>query len=73
MPKQQPLPEYQTDQIVELIRQHIHNQFDRKMLYYRLVNGMTFEQIGFKIGMTTKTVRLRIHKGEEILFRHLPG
>ena len=43
------------------------------MLALRLIDGMTFEQIGFEMGMTTKTVRIRIHKGEEILFRHLPG
>ena len=35
--------------------------------------GMTFEAIGFEMGMTTKTVRLRIHKNEQILFRHIPG
>ena len=63
--------EYTNSQIRNLIVEHIHNADDRKMLYYRLVDGMTFEQIGFKMGMTTKTVRLRIHKGEEILFKHI--
>ena len=42
-------------------------------VYEGMENGMTFEQIGFEMGMTTKTVRLRIHRNEEILFRHLPG
>lgn len=64
--------EYTNSQIRELIAEHIHNQDDRKMLSLRLIDGMTFEQIGFEMGMTTKTVRLRIHKGEEVLFRHLP-
>ena len=64
--------EYTNSQIRELIAEHIHNQDDRKMLSMRLIDGMTFEQIGFEMGMTTKTVRLRIHKGEEVLFRHLP-
>ena len=78
MPKKQVLPEYETDQIVELIRQHVHNKLDRKMLYWRLVDGDTFESILDKVfneeGIrTVKTVRTRIHKGEDILFRHIPG
>lgn len=78
MPKKTPLPEYSTDQIVELIRQYIHNKVNRKMLYWRLVDGDTFEAILDKVfneeGIrTVKTVRKRIHEGETELFRHLPG
>ena len=65
--------EYTNSLICRLIGEYIHDQADRKMLALRLVDGMTFEQIGFEMGMTTKTVRIRIHKGEEILFRHIPG
>ena len=65
--------EYTNSQIRELIAEYIHNSDDRKMLQLRLIDGMTFEQIGFEMGMTTKTVRLRVHKGEETLFRHIPG
>lgn len=39
MPKQQPLPDYETDQIIELIKQRIHNKLDRKMLYCALWTG----------------------------------
>ena len=65
--------EYTNSQIRDLIAEHIHNSDDRRMLSLRLIDGMTFENIGFEMGMTTKTVRLRIHKGEEILFKHIPG
>ena len=65
--------EYTNSQIRELIAEHIHNADDRKMLQLRLIDGMTFEQIGFEMGMTTKTVRVRIHKQEKVLFSHLPG
>ena len=65
--------EYTNSQIRELIAEHIHNSDDRKMLSLRLIDGMTFENIGFEMGMTTKTVRLRIHRGEETLFKHIPG
>ena len=65
--------EYTNSLIRELIADYIHNAVDRRMLAMRLIDGMTFEAIGFELGMTTKTVRLRIHKGEEILFKHIPG
>lgn len=65
--------EYTNSLIRELIADYIHNAVDRRLLSMRLIDGMTFEAIGFEMGMTTKTVRLRIHKGEEILFKHIPG
>jgi DNA-directed RNA polymerase specialized sigma24 family protein len=65
--------EYTNSQARDLIAEHIHNADDRRMLELRLIDGMTFEQIGFEMGMTTKTVRIRIHKGEGILFKHIPG
>ena len=65
--------EYTNSQIRDLIAEYCHNADDRKMLQLRLIDGMTFEQIGFEMGITTKTVRVRIHKQEQILFKHLPG
>lgn len=65
--------EYTNSQIMEAIAEHIHNQDDRRMLVLRLVDGLSFEKIGFEMQMTTKTVRLRIHKGEEVIFKHIPG
>jgi hypothetical protein len=48
------------------------------MLYWRLIDGYTFEKIldlVFDVDniRTVKTVRNKIHKGEEILFKHIPG
>ena len=74
-----PHPNYETDQILELIRQHIHNKVDRRLLALRLVDGETFENIAGimlaedNISMDVKTIRKHIHKGEEILFKHIPG
>lgn len=65
--------EYTNSQIRNLIEDYIHNLDDRRMLQLRLIDGLTFEAIGFEMGMTTKTVRIRIHKGEQILFKHIPG
>lgn len=65
--------EYTNSQIRELIAEHIHNSVDRKMVYERLVNGLTFEKISELFQMDVKTVRKRIHKCEQALFKHLPG
>ena len=65
--------EYTNSQIRELVAEHIHNQVDRKMVFDRLVNGLTFEKISEIYQLDVKTVRKRIHKCEEIIFRHIPG
>ena len=65
--------EYTNSQIRELIAEHLHNQVDRKMVFERLVNGLTFEKISEIYQMDVKTVRKRIHKCEEVIFRHIPG
>ena len=65
--------EYTNSQIKELIQEYIHNEDDRKMLFLRLVQGKTFEQISEIASKDVKTVRKRIHAGEAILFAHLPG
>lgn len=71
MAKKQILRDYTTDQMVELIKQRIHNSEDRKMVYMRLIDGATFEKISERTGYTEKTVRTHIHRCEEILFKHL--
>ena len=78
MSKKRVLPEYETDQMVTLIKQHIHNKLDRQMLYWRLIDGDTYEEILNKVYnqdkiKTVKTVRTRIYKGEDIIFSHFPG
>lgn len=79
MPKTLPLPEYDTDIAIELIRKWIHNRVDRRMLYLRLIDGYTFSRITDIISKEEgilyeeKTVRTRIHKGEVIIFNHYPN
>ena len=65
--------EYTNSQIRELVAEHIHNQVDRKMVFDRLVNGLTFEKISEIYQLDVKTVRKRIHRCEDIIFRHIPG
>ena len=65
--------EYSNSQIRELIMEYIHSAENRKMVYLRLVDGMTFEKISEEFQLDVKTVRKRIHKCENELFRHIPG
>ena len=65
--------EYSNSQIRELIMEYIHNSVDRNAVYLRLVDGMTFEKIAEVVELDVKTVRKRIHKCENELFRHIPG
>ena len=70
--------EYTNSQIRNLIDEYIHDEVVRKMLRWRLIEGYTFEKILDLVFdedniRTVKTVRNKIHKGEEILFKHIPG
>lgn len=64
--------EYTNSQVRELIKEHIHSETDRLMVYDRLVNGYTFERLSEKYSLDVKTVRKRVHRSEEAIFRHLP-
>ena len=65
--------EYSNSQIKELILEYIHSQRDRKLLYRRLVDGITFERLAEEFELSPKQVRVIVHKQEQILFAHLPG
>lgn len=73
MPKASPRPEYTNAQMKALIMEYIHDKTDRKMLYWRLVDGDTISEIASKTELDDKTVWRRLRKGERILFPHLPG
>lgn len=65
--------EYTNSQIKELICEHIHSQRDRKILFRRLVDGITYEALAEEFDMSTVQVKRIIYKAEATLFRHLPG
>ena len=64
--------EYTNSQIRELVKEYIHSEVDRSLVFDRLVNGYTFEKLSVKYQLDVKTVRKRVHRCEEILFKHLP-
>ena len=63
--------EYTNSQIKELILEHIHSQRDRKLLYRRLVDGITYERLGEEFGLSTVQVKRIIYKAEAILFKNI--
>lgn len=63
--------DYTNSQIKALIMEHIHSARDRKLLYRRLVDGITFEKLAEEFCLSTVQVKRIIYKGEEILFKHL--
>ena len=64
--------EYTNSQIRELIREHIHSERDRKILFRRLVDGKTFETLAEEFQMSPRQIRSIVHKNEQILFKHCP-
>jgi DNA-directed RNA polymerase specialized sigma24 family protein len=63
--------EYTNSQIKELILEHIHSARDRKLLYRRLVDGITYEVLAEEFDLSTVQVKRIIYKEEEKLFKHL--
>ena len=72
MPKESPLHKYENAEIKDFIMRFVHDKVDRKILYYRHVDGDTLSEIGLKIGRDYTTVWRRLNKAEKELFKHLP-
>lgn len=65
--------EYTNSQIKELICEHIHSQRDRRILFRRLVDGITYDALGVEFQLTPRQVKTIVYKAEKILFSHLPS
>ena len=63
--------EYTNSQIKALIMEHLHSERDRRILYDRLVNGLTFEALGEKFQLSDRQVKTIVYRAEQVLFRHL--
>jgi len=64
--------EYTNSQMKELIREHIHSERDRRVLFDRLINGMTMERLAEKHDLSVRQIKNIIYRNEDILFRKLP-
>ena len=67
------MKEYTNSQIRDLIREHIHSERDRRMLYRRLVDGITFEKLAEEFDLSVRQTKTIVYRCSETLFRHIPG
>jgi hypothetical protein len=63
--------EYTNSQIRELIAEFIHSERDRKIMYRRLIDGITFERLAEEQEMSVRQIKNIVYRNEEILFRKL--
>ena len=63
--------EYTNSQITALIREHIHSERDRRVLFDRFVNGMTMEKLAEKHELSVRQIRNVVYRNEQILFKHI--
>ena len=59
-------------QMSALIREHIHSDRDRRILFDRLVNGMAMERLAEKHELSVRQIKNIIYKNEQVLFSKLP-
>lgn len=53
------------------IAEWIHNERDRRILHYKLIDGFTFERIAEIEDMSPKRIQAIVYASEDKLFRHL--
>ena len=63
--------EYTNSQIKTLICEHIHSHRDRRILFARLVDGLTYDQLGVEFQLTPRQIKSIVYKAEKVLFAHL--
>lgn len=66
-------PAYTNSQIREMIREKIHSRRDRKILYLKLVDGLTFKEIEDETGIPASTVTDAYYKQAKVLFKDFAG
>ena len=56
-----------TNEINEIIEQHVHNEKHRVILRYRLLDGYTYERIAELLGMSDRQIKNIVYKNLEML------
>lgn len=65
--------EYSNSQARELIAEYIHSERDRQILERRLIDGVTFEKLAEEFDLSVRRTKTIVYKGQEKIFRHIPG
>lgn len=60
-----------TSDIKEAIDEWIHNKRYRDILCDRLIDGLYFEELAEKHGLSVQRVKAIVYKGSDTIFKHL--
>lgn len=60
--------DYTNSEIVTAINEYIHSERDRRLLYRRLVDGVTFEKLGEEFELSVRQVKTIVYRGQERVF-----
>lgn len=64
-------PRYSNAEMRQIIDNWIHSERNRKILYLRLIDGLTLEEIAETLQIDVSTVKRNINKYEDEIFRHV--
>ena len=59
--------DYTNSQIKTLICEHIHSQRNRKILFRRLVDGITYERLAEEFSLSASQIKRIIHRCEKLI------
>lgn len=65
--------EYTNSLIREIIGEYIHSERDRAILCRRLIDGITYERLAEEFELSVRCVKTIVYKGQNKIFKHLPG
>lgn len=59
--------DYTNSQMKALICEHIHSQRDRRLLFRRLVDGISFERLGEEFDLSVRQTKNIVYRYEQML------
>ena len=59
------------DDIVYLIQQFVFSKRDRAIIYERLIDGLTFDQLSTKHDLSVRQIKNIVRKNKDIVFSHV--
>lgn len=63
--------EFANSELDAAICEWIHSERDRRILHYKLIDGLTFERIAEIEDMSSKGIQKIVYAAEDKLFKHL--
>lgn len=64
-------PRYSNDEMRQIIENWIHSEKHRRMLFLRLIDGLTLEEIAEEMQIDVSTVKRNLNRYENEVFSHI--